>query len=107
MVLILDDVNELTYKAVEPLAPFGVGNPKPLFEFKDVMPVSVRRFGKKSEHLEIMYQNSKGQSIKAIQFFVTNETETKAKEKHTLLAHLEKSYFGGKTELRLRIQEVK
>ncbi len=102
-----DDVHDLMYKAIEILAPFGEGNPKPVFSFSGVVPLATKRFGKKSEHLEVMYQNSRGIRIKAIQFFTKEETEKKAGEKHTLLAHLEKSYFGGKTELRLRIVEVR
>lgn len=105
--LSFDDVHDLTYKAIEILAPFGEGNPKPVFSFSNVIPLATKRFGKKSEHLEVMYQNSRGIRIKAIQFFTKEETEKKAGEKHTLLAHLEKSYFGGKTELRLRIVEVR
>lgn len=103
----MDDVHSVTYKAIEILAPFGVGNPKPVFSFKDVIPLATKRFGKKNEHLEVMYANSKGEKIKAIQFFTTEEIEKKTKQQHTLLAHLEKSYFGGKTELRLRIKEIR
>ncbi len=105
--LTIDDVHELMYKAIEPLAPFGEGNSKPVFGFNNVTPLSMRRFGKKSEHLEIMYPTSRGGKIKAIQFFTKGETEEKALKPHTLLAHLEKSYFAGKTELRLRIIEIK
>ncbi len=104
--LTMDDINEVTYKAIAPLAPFGVGNPKPVFSFSNVTPLSTRRFGKKSEHLEVIYPTSAGGKVKAIQFFVSDETEEKAKLPHTLLAHLEKSYFGFKVELRLRIVKV-
>jgi single-stranded-DNA-specific exonuclease len=105
--LSFDDIHDLTYKAIEILAPFGVGNPKPVFSFSNVEPLATKRFGKKGEHLEVMYQNSKGVRIKAIQFFTKEETEKKSREKHTLLAHFEKSYFAGKTELRLRIVELR
>lgn len=105
--LTMNDVNEVTYKAIAPLAPFGEGNPKPVFGFKDVTPQSVRRFGKKSEHLEIIYPKQGGGTIKSIKFFVGKEMEDKAAQPHTLLAHLEKSYFMGKTELRLRIVDIR
>ncbi len=104
--LTMDDIHEVTFKAISPLAPFGVGNRKPVFSFNDVTPLSSKRFGKKSEHLEVMYPTSAGGKIKAIQFFVSNETEEKTKSSHTLLAHLEKSYFGFKVELRLRIVRI-
>lgn len=112
--LSMDDINDVTYNAVAPLAPFGVGNRKPVFMFKDVTPLSVRRFGKKSEHLEVVYPTSRVRSagrvletVKAIKFFVGKEMEEKATKPHTLLAHLEKSYFAGKTEVRLRIVETR
>lgn len=101
----LEDVHEVTHRAVSALAPFGVGNPKPLFSFASVKPVSVRWFGKKGEHLEAMYPKGNG-SVKAIIFFADKDLEKKFKEEHTLIAHLEKSYFRGKGELRLRIVDV-
>ncbi len=105
--LVIDDVNEVTYKAIAPLAPFGEGNAKPVFSFTNMSPLAARRFGKKNEHLEIMYPTSKGGKVKAIQFFTKGETEEKAGKPHTLLAHIEKSYFMGKTELRLRIVDIR
>lgn len=104
--LSMDDIHEVTYRAVEPLSPFGVGNPKPIFSFEKITPLATKRFGKKNEHLEIVYPTSKGGKIKAIQFFVQNDTEEKALGEHTLLANLEKSYFAGRVELRLRIVEI-
>lgn len=105
--LSMDDIHEVTYKAIAPLAPFGEGNPKPIFMFTNVTPLATKRFGKKNEHFEVIYPTSKGGRIKAIQFFVKGDTEEKAAKPHTLLAHLEKSFFAGKTELRLRIVEVR
>ncbi len=105
--LTIDDIHELTYKAIELLAPFGEGNAKPVFGFTNLTPLATKRFGKKNEHLEIIYPTSKGGKIKAIQFFVKGDIEEKASKPHTLLAHLEKSYFAGKTELRLRIVDIR
>lgn len=101
-----DDIHEVTYNAIAPLAPFGEGNPKPVFSFSNITPYSVRRFGKKNEHLEITYQNKNG-GVKAIKFFVDKDLEEKAVKPHTLLAYLEKSYFGFKPELRLRIVDIR
>ncbi|MCX6756538.1 MAG: DHHA1 domain-containing protein, partial [Candidatus Nomurabacteria bacterium] len=103
--LTLDDVNIVTHNAINILAPFGVGNHKPLFSFSKATPQSVRWFGKKGEHLEVIYPRAKGE-VKAIIFFAPKDLEERAKKPHTLLAHLEKSVFRGKTELRLRIREI-
>lgn len=102
----LNEINEETYKAIEVLSPFGVGNRKPLFIFTKVMPSLIRWLGKKGEHLEVVYRNEKGKDIKAIKFFADKELAEKLKERHDLCAHIEKSYFGGKVELRLRIQHI-
>lgn len=104
--LSMNEVNDVTWNAIAPLAPFGEGNPKPVFAFRNMKPLSVRRFGKKSEHLEILYEKSGGQ-VKAVKFFVSKELEQKAVEPHTLVANLEKSYFGTRPELRLRIVEIR
>jgi single-stranded-DNA-specific exonuclease len=101
----LDDVHEVTHNAVQALAPFGIGNQKPLFSFSSVTSLSVRWFGKQDEHLEVMYQKEKG-TVKAIQFFADKVLAERLQQEHTLLAHLEKSYFRGKGELRLRIVDV-
>ena len=100
-----DDVNDVTYNAIKVLAPFGVENPKPTFSFPKVKPLSVRRFGKQMEHLEVLYK--KGNSnVKAIKFFADEDLEKKLNEEHKLIAHFEKSFWGGKGELRLRIINV-
>lgn len=103
--LSMEDVHEVTHNAVQALAPFGIANQKPIFSFLGVTPVSVRRFGKQMEHIEAIYAKEKG-TVKAIQFFVNPETEENIKKPHTLIAHIEKSYWGGKGELRLRIVDV-
>lgn len=110
--LSLTDVHLVTHNAVQALAPFGVGNSKPLFAFSNVAPTTVRWFGKKGEHLEIVYSKSAGSGssfpgeVKAIMFFAPKELAEKAKEVHTLLAHIEKSVWKGRTDLRLRIRDV-
>jgi len=56
-IISLDDVNENTFNEINKLAPFGVGNPRPIFEIKDAIVKEVRMFGKTKEHLEILFEN--------------------------------------------------
>jgi hypothetical protein len=107
-------------KLIEKLAPFGVGNSKPLFLFEKIEIDKVRNFGKENNHLEIIFKNSRGQDIKAIGFFmkvsdfhaprslgeVGSAHELKVGDVINLLANFEKSTFRGFTELRLRIVDV-
>ena len=102
----LDDVDRELYQKISKLAPFGVGNPKPLFAFRNVTPVSAKPFGKIGNHLEVTYKNSKGRLIKAIMFGATEKTFPMLKESHTLLAYMERSLFAGRDEIRLRIESI-
>jgi len=107
--LSMDDANIKTYGDIAKLAPFGVGNPKPVFLFKGVSPVSVRKFGKGNEHIEIIFHKKNGQKVPAISFFgVTNDWATKIEPNKPidLIASLENSTFRGRSELRLRIEDV-
>ena len=91
------------------MAPFGVANPKPVFAFDDILISEIRKFGKNNEHIEISFRNSKGRDIKAIQFFKSFESlpeNVRDGKKINLKAHIEKSTFGWKEEIRLRIVEI-
>lgn len=100
----IKDVGEDLWKTISQLAPFGMGNPKPVLrvcsEVKDV-----RQFGKTQDHLELtLHPNTK-----AISFFSTPEsykTPLKSGVRIHLDAHLEKSYFRGTPSLRLRIVDI-
>ncbi len=102
----LDDVHEKTLKEVLRLAPFGVGNHKPLFLFENVSPVLVRQFGKEKNHLEISFNTNDNRRIKTIGFFMNEEscsTKPVAGKPLNLVAHLEESFWNGRREVRLRI----
>ncbi len=106
----IDEVNEKTYGEIERLAPFGAGNPKPTFRFEEIEIAEVKIFGKAKEHLEISFKGSRGQTVKAIQFFKTPDDFggcVEVGKKINLLAHMERNTFGYKREIRLRIIDIK
>ncbi len=101
----LEDFNVENYKMIERLAPFGVGNPKPLFLFENVDVSGIKKFGKNSEHLELEIESR----VKAISFFKSEKNFSRIFEtgdKINLLANFEKSTFRNKIELRLRIVDI-
>lgn len=105
----LSEVNERTYRDIEKLAPYGVGNPKPIFEFKDIEIGQVKLFGKTKEHLELAFADENGRPVKAIQFFKKPEDFgglVALGKKINLFAYIEKSVFGYKKEIRLRIVSI-
>lgn len=107
-VLSFSDLHKETKELFSVLAPFGIGNPKPLFVFENIIPISIRMFGKTKEHLEIVcVENYK--EMRAIGFFTDRASfkkDLKEGEAFTLIASFEKSYFLGKEEERLRIVDI-
>lgn len=90
------------------LAPFGVGNPKPLVAFSSVTPNRVEQFGKGKEHLKLLFRTDQS-DVEAIAFFTTAEQFSKVPSQEnscTLMAHIEQSYFMNRQQLRLRIVDI-
>ncbi len=106
----IDDVTEDNYKTIQMLAPFGMANPRPVFELKNAQIFEVKEFGKEKNHLEITFENQRGKKIKAISFFKTREDFPRVKleknSKINLYVSFEKNNFGGREELRLRIIDI-
>jgi len=119
----LDQVTWETYGEVNRLAPFGIGNPKPVFLFRDVEIDKVRTFGNGGIHINLSFKIG-GLSINAIGFFTcppsAEDDEFDERLGHNfsdvalasgrridLLASLEKSTFGRAPELRLRIVDIR
>ncbi len=107
--LSLEDVHFDTWKEIEKLAPFGVGNPKPLFLFEQLMVNRVEPFGKEKQHLKLIFEKNRGEKVSAISFFTHAEdfgVSLAPGTRVNLLAHLEKSTYGRYPELRLRIVDI-
>jgi len=106
--LTLDEVNPLLIEQLTLLSPFGTGNHKPLFVFRDVVPESVELFGKSKEHTKLVFKTESGK-LEAIAFFQTPEgwgRRPAAAAPCTLISHVEQSFFMGRQQLRLRIVDV-
>lgn len=106
--LTLSDVTWDTYRAVNSLAPFGEGNPKPTFLFERVVVSGVRRFGSDDAHFEMTFLKEDGGEVPAISFFVEREgfKIPLVGETINLIGSLERSTFGRAPTLRLRIVDV-
>ncbi|MDE2037640.1 MAG: single-stranded-DNA-specific exonuclease RecJ [Patescibacteria group bacterium] len=107
--LSMDDIDDGLHRRIAALAPFGTGNPKPVFVFRKATPVSVRAFGKAQEHIEVGFARSDGKKIPAISFFGAGKEwagKVAVGAPVDLVASIEKSMFRGRPELRLRIEDV-
>lgn len=105
--LSLDAVTSELVRELRMLAPFGTGNAKPLFAFKQVTPRKVEQFGKGEEHLKMVFETTSG-TLEAIAFFA--KAEDFEKNPHdgsfTLIAHIEQSFFMGRQQIRLRVIDI-
>ena len=107
--LSLNDINFEKYSQVEIMSPFGEGNQKPLFLFRNLEINNVSVFGKSMEHLKLEFRNSSGNKIEAISFFGLKKEESLSLEngqKINLVANIEKSNFTRFPQLRLRIVDI-
>lgn len=104
----IDQIDTRFYQEIRKLAPFGIGNPKPLFLIKGINIEKMQGFGKDKNHLEIFLKNSFGKTIRAIRFFKTpaDFPNLEIGKKADLLVHIEYSVFMGKHELRLQLVDV-
>lgn len=108
-VLDIGDITSKTLSHIKPLAPFGVGNPRPVFLLKNVTLISAKHFGKEGNHLEIVIGNEKGKTIKAIKFFAGTHSFARELTKDIcidLVCTIEESFFGRMPEIRLRIIDI-
>lgn len=102
------------------LAPFGIGNTKPVFKLQNLLIKSAKVFGKTKEHVECILSHDepladdellyvqKRKEFKAIHFFskFVDQVDALSGKTATCLVHCEISYFGGKIEKRFRIIDI-
>jgi single-stranded-DNA-specific exonuclease len=103
----ISEIGENLWATVSKFAPFGVDNPKPIFNIKGDLK-SIKQFGKEKNHLEVVLTNGK-KDVKAISFFSSPTTYSLLPTTGipcTLRANLEKSFFMNRPELRLRIVDI-
>jgi single-stranded-DNA-specific exonuclease len=104
----LNDINWKLATEIESLAPYGQGNPKPVFILKNIKLPEIQSFGKHDEHLKLDFPTD-NKTLSAISFFSDQDSfqkELKEGESVDLIASIEKSYFRNFPELRLRIIDI-
>jgi len=107
--LSIERVSWRTWDAISQLAPFGVGNPKPIFRFPRAHIENARIFGKENNHTEIIVRGEGGNNVRAIKFFVTPDMFSKPPQpgmRADLIATLERDTFRGSRAVALRIIDI-
>lgn len=103
--ILLHEVASSLFNDISLLAPFGVGNPKPIFHVSNVTVRDARAFGKEKNHFEITIACAKtGAVARAFDFFRSAEDFTHAPCKDAaahVLATVERDTYRGGLALRL------
>ena len=105
--IFLEDINDTLIRNLASLSPFGIGNHKPLFAI-DVVPDDVQIFGKAKNHTKLKLTSGRNR-YDAICFFKLPDeftVEPEALKSVTILTHIERSFFMGRLETRLRIVDI-
>ena len=106
--VILENVTWNMFGEIDKLAPFGEGNPRPVFLFRDIVVAEVQSFGKEKKHTKLLFRSGGGAPISAIKFFTEPVAFgfLESGVKVILKAHVEKDMFRNSRGLRLRIVEI-
>lgn len=101
------DLNEISHahRDLIKLAPFGIGNTKPLFVFPDVSIGNTKMFGKTQNHLDMSLEKG-GSRISGIAFFSNQDSFAKKVERGAradIVGHIESDWRG---QSRIRIVDI-
>ncbi len=101
----LREVSQPLFQDLSRLAPFGIGNAKPVFLVRDACAVSVKTFGKEKNHVEVqLVCGTSGHKARAFDFFRSSDNFTHIPgggAPASVLATIERDTFRGGLALRL------
>lgn len=101
----LREVSIVLHREISSLAPFGMGNPKPVFRISRARVTGVKRFGKEKNHTEVSLISPESYSAqRAFQFFKAPENFSHLPvqdDEVDVLATLERDTFRGGVALRI------
>ncbi len=104
-ILTLSEVSSVLLKDVSQLAPFGIGNPKPVFLMSGSRVIGVKRFGKEANHVEVLLEcRTTGRGMRAFDFFKSPENFSVVPAPGVaagVLATIERDTFRGGLALRI------
>jgi len=109
-IIALREISTALLKDISRLAPYGIGNPKPVFRIPRARILSVRRFGKEGNHTEIsIVCRDSGVTQRAFQYFKAPEhfSVIPAPDIEVdIFATVERDTFRGPDKLALRLVDI-
>lgn len=105
----LKDLGFDLYHQLEKLAPFGEGNPQPVFASQGVQIIDAQVLGSDNQHLKLrLKQDDFPFVFEAIAFGQGSLfSQLFPEQKIDIAYHLEKDEWNGRTKLKLRIRDIK
>ena len=102
----LSDITDQLYHQIQKFAPFGYGNPAPMFATQNVNIINVWTVGKQNQHLKI-HLKQKGLIFNAIAFNQSTKLESISKKQPVDLAYqIIENKWNGKRNLELIIKDI-
>lgn len=99
------------YQDLTSIAPFGTGNPKPVFRISQASVVGVKRFGKEKNHVEVSLSCKRtGVSMRGFQFFKGPDDFTTSPQVGSVadvLVTIERDAYRGARSLALRLVDIR
>ena len=107
----ISDATHALLSRVSRLAPFGMGNDKPLFALRGAQLTAVSWFGKSDEHLKLTFTSDGFDSIEGVAFYAKRELGPGIKtlapgQDVRVLGSLERDQFSRGRPVRLRLVSV-
>lgn len=104
--LSLDVLNQELFDSLQQLAPFGMGNPEPVFASRGVTVENTRVMGKENTHLKL-WLKSETKSFEAIAFNMGDlASEIKTGDKIDVAYTLDENTWNGNTKLQLKVKDI-
>ena len=97
-------INLELYSALQALAPFGIGNPEPVFITIGVTVVGLRKVGRDGQHLQVIFQKN-GINSKGI-LFKFDQEKIKVGDMVDIVYIIVKNEWNGKTSIELKIKDL-
>jgi len=104
--LSLSMITEKLYEALQVLAPFGMGNPEPVFATRDVIIQDIRVMGKEGSHLKLFLRQEKD-SFEAIAFGMGERaSELHVGDTIDVAYTIDENTWNGNTKLQLKVKDI-
>jgi single-stranded-DNA-specific exonuclease len=103
----LSSVNQELYDNLQQLAPFGMGNPEPVFVSREVTVENIKVIGREGTHLKLILSQAKSPSFDAIAFGMAEVAkEIKRGDKIDIAYTLDENTWNGTTKLQLKVKDI-